>query len=356
MITKHTNYSDLKALCHTEKLNDLLTGKRSAPVYVRLKPTNVCNQKCFYCAYASNPTSEGRCVEFQDYIPWETMKTLVSDMVDMNVKALTLSGGGDPLCYRYIEELFELLNSTKLDLSIITNGQGLNKKLAELIRNFKWVRFSVDAGSALIYEKNRGVRTFDLVMDNIAYFCKIKNPKCVVGINFVVTKDNYGDIVKICEIAKRMGVNNIKFAPLILSSDTLEYHKKIENEVTAAIQEAIATYANDDFSIINKYNLDASTGLKEERPYEKCYITEYLTVVGADSNVYKCHQVAYTEKGKLGSISDKGFKNLWFDEDTIEKVKNYNCKENCRMDCVYDNKNCLLNDLIELDKDHINFI
>ena len=59
---KSTVYSGLKVLYHTEKIEDLKQEKRTAPVYIRIKPTNVCNQRCYYCVYADDQVFENRSV------------------------------------------------------------------------------------------------------------------------------------------------------------------------------------------------------------------------------------------------------------------------------------------------------
>ena len=43
---KATPYSNLKIFAHAQVLNDIREGKRVAPIYIRIKPTNYCNHKC----------------------------------------------------------------------------------------------------------------------------------------------------------------------------------------------------------------------------------------------------------------------------------------------------------------------
>ena len=60
---KYSPYNELKIFRHLNRIGGLLQGERVAPIYVRIKPTNVCNQRCYYCAYSDDNLYDGRKVE-----------------------------------------------------------------------------------------------------------------------------------------------------------------------------------------------------------------------------------------------------------------------------------------------------
>ena len=70
---KATPYSNLKIFAHAQALQDISDGKRIAPIYIRIKPTNYCNHKCYYCSYADSELGLRDSVNKQDQIPWEKM-------------------------------------------------------------------------------------------------------------------------------------------------------------------------------------------------------------------------------------------------------------------------------------------
>ena len=142
---KASPYSNLKIFAHAQALNDMGDGKRIAPIYIRIKPTNYCNHKCYYCSYADNALGLRDSVNRQDQIPWEKMQEIVADMKIMGVKAVTFSGGGEPLVYPYIVESMQGILDAGIDLSIITNGQLLKNERAEVLSKAKWVRISFDS-------------------------------------------------------------------------------------------------------------------------------------------------------------------------------------------------------------------
>ena len=120
---KATPYSNLKVFTHAKILERIAEGEQVAPIYIRIKPTNHCNHKCYYCCYADSSLGLFDSVNAQDQIPWFKMQEIIADMSEMGVKAVTFSGGGEPLVYPYIVETMQKVLEAGIDLSIITNGQ-----------------------------------------------------------------------------------------------------------------------------------------------------------------------------------------------------------------------------------------
>ena len=136
-------YNISKLAFHKDKLDSLKKCVISAPVYVRVKPTNKCNHRCFYCSYVpGNDCPVSEIINFLDEIPREKMMEILKDFKEIGVKAITFSGGGEPLIYPHIEEAMQLALDYGIDLSIITNGQELKGRKAEILAKSKWVRIS----------------------------------------------------------------------------------------------------------------------------------------------------------------------------------------------------------------------
>lgn len=349
-------YSDLKPFYHFDRMKSLAEGKRVAPIYVRIKPTNVCNQKCNYCAYADKQSYDNRNVSHNISIPWNIMQGLLEELNEIGVKALTFSGGGEPLCYSNIYDTFSLAEKYKFDCSIITNGQALSGDIVKLVKDFKWVRVSFDSSKYDTYEKIRNVNTFGRVVDNISNFASVKNNDCTLGINCVVTKDNYMEIYDICKLVQGLGVDNIKIAPLLLNGEAKGYHDDIREEVKKQISFAKREMQNDRFCIHDKYSNDLGVNNQFEKNYNRCWIQELFCVIAADSNIYRCHQRAYMPVGRIGDLNEKSFKDIWFSEKTRKCVENFDAKELCDFRCVFEERNILLNQFFDMDLNHVNFI
>ena len=251
-----TPYSNLKIFHHQDTLNKIEKGQRCNPLYIRIKPTNICNHNCYYCHY-KNPYLKLDEYQKDDYIPHDKMMEIIDDMEKMKVKAVTFSGGGEPLVYPYIEETMERVLQTGIDLSIITNGSLLTGKKAQILAKAKWVRISIDSINPENYAKIRGIsgNSMEKLLKNIEEFAKIKSKDCELGVNFVIGKENYKEIANVAATMKGLGVNHVKFAALF-SNMTEEYHKDIKEETILTLNRLSVDLNSDTFKIIDLYSSD----------------------------------------------------------------------------------------------------
>lgn len=356
MNRNETPYSNLKIFHHQEVLNKVEKGERCNPLYIRIKPTNVCNHNCYYCHYKNayltldeyNPS---------DYIPRDKMMEIISDMGEMGVKAVTFSGGGEPLAYPFIEETMEKVLENGIDLSIITNGSMLTGKKAQILARAKWVRISIDSIVPENYANIRGISNdaMGILQNNIREFARIKNDDCELGINFVIGKENYGEIANVANLMKELGVNHVKFAPLF-SNETEEYHKDIKDEVIANLSRLSKELNSDKFKIIDLYTSDFDNYEVFRRIYSRCPIKEFVCVIGANSKVYYCHDKAYLSDGCVCDLNHQTFLEGWNSEEVSRKFKEFDARALCKQHCVYDSRNVLINSYLDMDMNHVNFI
>lgn len=354
---KYSPYSDLKVFYHTDRIEGMIKGERVAPVYVRIKPTNVCNQNCFYCGYANNKVFENRSVDRRESIPWDRLRQILLDLSEMQVKAVTFSGGGDPLVYHSIEQALEMVHTLGIDYSVITNGQALTGGVADCLKHAKWVRISFDASCKETYESIRSIQTYDKVVSNIGNFARQKAPGCVLGINCVISKQNAQEVFEICKLVKSLGVDNIKLDCIrVKTEDMAAYHQVIKEDVCKQIVQAKKLLEDDTFKIVDKYSNDIELDDCYEKKYSSCYMQNLFAVIAADSKVYRCHQRAYMKSGEIGDLTKASFQEIWYAQKTIDLVKSFDAKKECAFKCAFDERNELLNEFMNMDKNHVNFI
>ena len=278
-------YGNLKLLWHHEKLKSFLENRIISPIYIRIKPTNECNHHCRFCSY--DPLTGDLTVRNElnriDRIPQKKMLEILKDLKDIEVKAVTYSGGGEPLIYPHIEEAMQRTLDYGINLSIITNGQRLSGKKAEILSHAHWVRVSSDASDAKSFSEIRRVpkECFHELTENIRNFAKIKNPDCELGINFVVHKNNFNQVYKSVRHFRDLGVNHIKITPMWIS-DFREYHQPINSPVLEQIVKAKADFQDEDFNVYDTYEGDFSGASVSKRSYGRCYVMQTIPVIAAN--------------------------------------------------------------------------
>lgn len=350
-------YSNLKFLRFPDRLEALEERRIAAPVHIRIKPINACNHDCWYCAYHVDWLQLGKLMEYKDVIPKDKMLEIVDDVVGMGVRAVTFSGGGEPLMYPHIAECVEKLAIGGVKVSALTNGSNLKGKVADAFaEHASWVRISIDSWDGPSYVKARNVKEneFDKVVENISGFARRKSP-CVIGISFIVEDKNFEHIFEFATLMKQAGVDHISFSGCVVSNsgrENNEYHEKIKKETREQIHRA-KLLENSDFRIVDNYH-----DLEErfDKQYEWCPFMQFQTVIGADCKVYTCHDKAYTDEGLLGSIQNIGFKEFWFSEENRKKMQALNPQIHCNHHCVADKRNKLILDYLNIDKKHMEFV
>ena len=360
---KHNKYSDLKILAFPDKIAAFQEGRITAPIYVRIKPTNRCNHGCRFCCYSDGTKRPKDRPEFhlqahmhesmreQDVMPYPKAVELLDDLRDMGVKAVTFSGGGEPLLHPDIVNIMNTALRNGLDLSIITNGQLLSGERAQALAGGKWVRVSIDytTQKQMVDSRNVAERSFEHVLDNLQNFARIKSGVTDLGINFIVTQYNHEGLIPFARTLKECGVENIRFSPVYVSN-FLEYHEPIADRVREQLLE-IQTFCDARFSVNSTYSLD-SPSKSPVRPFTRCLYAQTVPVVGADLNVYACHNTAYSEHGKIGSIRDRSFKELWFSEQAKSAFLSLNPSMVCFHECANHHKVELFNALADTNLDN----
>jgi len=355
-------YSDLKVFHFSSKLNDILNNRLSPPLHIRLKPTNKCNHNCYYCCYRSRNLHLNELFDPNDEIPFWKMQEIIEDFKYMGIKAVTFSGGGEPLVYPYFIETIKMILDAKIKIGVLTNGGMLKGKIAGILsKGASWVRVSMDAVDPILYSKIRNVNNneFKNVCSNIKLFAKNKSKKCQLGVNFIINKYNYKDVYAFLSFMKKLGVNHVKVSESVISQDrekNREYYLPILNAIKQQIKKAIFDLSNKSFFIIDKIDTFNSKDNCYEKKYSKCPFAQFLTVIAADMNVYICQDKAYTKKGKLGSLKNEKFKDVWFSKNTKRKLLSINPAKDCNHHCTQYKKNILLIDYININQSHVEFV
>lgn len=296
-------------------------------------------------------------MDLSDAIPVDKMAEITDDIVSMGVKAVTFSGGGEPLLYKTLPEIINKLAAGGVKVATLTNGSNLKGRMAEAFaRHGTWVRVSLDAWDDESYARSRDIKTghFTKLLGNLRDFVA-SGTRCELGISFIVGKENHDHIFEVCALLKDCGVKHVKISGAVVSNDVEEsnaYHAPIQGRVSAEIERAQAL-DDANFTIINHYHALSD---RFSKTYDTCPSMQFLTVIGADSQVYACQDKAYTDGGLLGSLEHQSFKTFWFSDENRKRVYALNPSQSCTHHCMSHAKNIVLHELLNLDREHAVFV
>lgn len=355
-------YADTKIFHFHDRLAVVEEGGIPAPIHIRLKTTNKCNHRCSYCCYRNDNLFLSQLMDEKDQIPTGKMAELIDDFSAMGVKAITFSGGGEPLIYPYIHETIEGLVRAGIKVAMLSNGGLLRGATAELLaREATWLRVSMDAVDSEGYAASRrvGKDEFAKVCRNIKDFADIRERKCVLGINLIVTRENNGKVLDFLKMSKDLGVDHVKVSGVVVSTKPQEndqYHLPIYDAVRDQLDIALATLVDENYGVVDLFHKPESKKEMYVKDYKWCPMSRFLIVIAADQNVYTCQDKAYTASGLIGSIKDISFKKLWQSPATAERLKALDPSKECRHHCVANNKNLMLLDYFSADPEHLDFV
>jgi len=328
------------------------------PLHVRIKPTNVCNHNCSYCAYRCDHMQLGKDMNNTDYIPEKKMDEIIDDFKDIGVKAITFSGGGDPFCYPYLLNTSKKLINTDIKFAALTNGSQLKGEIAKIFsKHATWIRISIDGWDDESYSLYRKVPKgeFTKIINNIINFINL-NGKCYLGVSIIVDKLNADHLFDLLKLFYDIGVNSIKISPCIVSNDPHSnnaYHKPIFKKVKDTILRSMEAFCHKpSFQLYDSYH---EIDQQFEKNYEWCPYLQVLPVIGADLNIYSCQDKAYNlSSGIIGSIKEISFKEFWFsNKNNFFKI---NPSNDCNHHCISNSKNKMLLEYLNSDNDHLSFV
>ncbi len=338
-----------KVLANIDRVLEYLETGNASPVLVEVDPSNACNHGCHFCIsnYIHLEESKGLKTFDRSIMPENVLMNLSKDFIEMGVRAINWTGGGEPTVNPALKEVITYIGkNSNIKMGMFTNGTLLDRHdlFDSLVNYMTWVRFSVDAGTAENYNKIRRVRKnqdWNKMISNLERLIKTNNRngnKLDIGVGFVVTPDTYREIMDFAKTFSNFDIDYCQFKPEIVNR---EKEKGIQREVkfwNEEIQPRLLEakeILGDKFQI-NGYKFDDLTSdpLMYGRNYKKCMGSQIQPSVGADGEVYVCVNHRGYKEYSYGSLFDKSFKNIWEDIVTRNKLMYQIDKVECFANCT----------------------
>jgi len=238
-----TTWGHAKLLQHLDVLDRMQREKYIAPIHVQVCPTEVCESDCPFCSVGRRP--------YKSLMPFPLLEQCLRDFKKLGVKAIEITGGGNPLLYcdrknnKNINDVIALAAELECDIGVITNAHDLSVLDRKLYDHIDWIRVSLiklDEGiepedynfnefpferlgfSYIAYDADKGVRTGrDYEGTDVEVFRKMARLVDLhPGIRFVriagnaiiqgynkQTKDKYAEVIRELDKHDKFFIKNI---------------------------------------------------------------------------------------------------------------------------------------------------
>jgi len=192
----------------------------------------------------------------------------------LGCKAVTITGGGEPLLYPRINELIEWLYDRDILVGLVTNGTKLEKlKTNKLV----WIRISMNDSRAI--DKNKLEETIKWM------------PTIDWAFSYVVSeKPNMKNIMDTIRFANYFNFTHVRLVSDLLNLQNITMKKIIKEVILNCI---------DDNKVIYQRRKEYTRGTKD------CLISLLKPVIGADGKIYPCCGVQYAEKNPSLDYGEK---------------------------------------------------
>lgn len=218
---KYTS-TGIKFWRHEQQMLAFKNGENDTVISTHVSPEGACNLKCPYCSVTYRDT--------HSRIEPEVIKDYIQKLETRGLKAVILTGGGEPTSYKYFNELVQWLKyERKLSVALITNGTLAKRIQPKTMEAFSWVRVSINLFDKWEERIGNNFDTNEL------------NDDCTVGCSMVYTVEHQSteDIMtdrvamlgKVSKIADRLDAKYVRLLPncLLEQEHLVAQHEALDN-------------------------------------------------------------------------------------------------------------------------------
>ena len=172
--------------------------------------TEKCNLRCRMCGVWEHADSAAKAGE----LTTDEWKAVIRSAAALRTFLMSITGG-EALLRPDVFELIRYAKQHGMSVHLCSNGTLLNDEIVDEIResDLDTVSISIDGHRPEIHDRLRGAGTLDQAVRGIRLI-RQRAPSVKVGINFLISAENFIDMCEMIPFAEGLDVHQIKFAPI----------------------------------------------------------------------------------------------------------------------------------------------
>lgn len=305
-----------KLFGHMDRLAELRTGRRPAPVNVEVDLSNRCNLGCHGCHFSHlhsrGPWARDEAEGYDstgDLMDDDLLTRLPHLLKAWGARSVTWSGGGEPTMHPgFAGALFA--TAPVLAQGLYTNGTLINDGLAYAVRQTcEWVYVSLDYADAAEYGKWKGVDVWNAATLGIERLVAATG-KATVGVGFLLGAHNWRDAPDMLDLARNLGADYAQFRPMIMH-DPATPGKPAEDTswIGYFLSSNMASALADEADVYLDLKRFAAYGNWDGHGYQDCWWCSVQTVVTPDGRAWLCVNRRGQPDACIGHVDD--LQNWW---------------------------------------------
>ncbi len=327
--------------CYNE-IKQIKQGKIPVPRTVEFFISNKCQHACQDCHSTSLHNIQPH------FIDTKKTKEILSELKELGVEGLEISGGGEPLLHPDFIEIIKDAKIKGFKLGLFTNGIHLDNQLSELIlQNFLFVRIALDSATSTTYLKVHNADDFKKLVKKIKQLISLKKQmgsQTTIGLKFLISKLNAHEVDLTIQLAEKIGSDYLQFKSLRNSIQELEADQA--KLIQTKIDDAKKTSSINLFGSLIKSNID-----------EPCSLNPLHPLINATGDIFLCAFFQHRKDSHaIGNIHNESFKKIWFGNKHKEAIRNLKIEECNIYDCPFHRLQNYYKQHIEPNKSHFEFI
>lgn len=168
------------------------------PKLIQIETTNICNHKCFFCAYTEMERKKA-------HIDKDLFIRIVKECYELGSREIGLFSGAEPMTCKWLDEYVRICKDIGYSYTYISsNGSfDIERYKKVVLAGLDSIKFSVNGGDEKTYEKVHGKNDFKKVVNNIKllnFFRKENNLKLWLGVSFVAVPETEKSFLNLKDI------------------------------------------------------------------------------------------------------------------------------------------------------------